>query len=154
MIFQFVSEIKRNVDQVLWTEREFNNVNGIGQAQPMLLSPECREYFIPRLKDNSSYWGHNLLEKITTYSKAFFHDLSSQALFFESELFCIEASTKETNACLWNIFGTGWVYGVRRARVTKARGTANLSVNERINVIDFFSVPDTQPILMNYDEAP
>ena len=86
--------------------------------------------------------------------RSYFHDLSSHALSFNSQFFCIEASTKENVACLWKIFGTGWGYGVRRARVTKASGAANLSVNEHINVIDFVSVPDAHSISINDDEAP
>ena len=62
-IFQFLSKMKRNVDQVLWTEIKFKNANGIGQAQPMLLSPECWDYFIFRLKEDFIYRGHNFSEK-------------------------------------------------------------------------------------------
>ena len=38
--------------------------------------------------------------------------------------------------------------------MTKASGAENLSVNERTNVIDFFSVPDSDPISPSDDEAP
>ena len=129
--------MKRHVDQELWKERKFMNANGIDQAQPMLLSCECWDYFFYQLKEDSSYRGYNFSGKITPYNKVFFHDLSSQALSFDSELFCIEASTQEHFTCLRNIFGTGWGYGIFQARVTKASGQANLSVNEQTNVIDF-----------------
>ena len=67
--------------------------------------------------------------------KTFFHDLSSEALTFTNKIYCREASSTVQFCRLRNIFGTGYGYGVRRAKVTKKGGLTSLGVFEKINAV-------------------
>ena len=71
--------------------------------------------------------------------QTFYHDLSAEVVSFKTQLYQVEAKTKDNFSCLWSIFGLGWGYGVRKAKVTKSGGMSNLALYEKINVIDFFS---------------
>ena len=88
--------------------------------------------------------------------RTYFHDLSSQAISLKGEIFCIDAHTLEQFTCLCEMFGTGYGYGVWRAKVTRASWLTNLSIYERINALDHISASITtttqQPSQM--DDAP
>ena len=154
-IFQFLSEMRRNVDKVLWTERKFMNANGIGRSLPIFISKECWDYFCARLCKDSSYAGYSFVPKQGRRTiKNYFHDLSSQAISFHCNIFYIEAWKKEHFSCLRGMFGTGWGYGVRRPKVTKSSGLANLSVYEKINVLDFLSEDQDEGNIESNEDAP
>ena len=57
--FQFMTELKRNADKVLWTKRKFSNANGIGRALPFFINKECWDYFVTRLGKDPSYEGYS-----------------------------------------------------------------------------------------------
>ena len=63
-IFQFITEMKRNADQVLWTQRKFANANGIGRTMKILINKECRDYFVAQLRKDSSYQNSDFYPKI------------------------------------------------------------------------------------------
>ena len=139
-IFMFLTEMKRNADTVLWTERKFCQANGIGRCAPVFINKDCWDYFCHRLKKNKSFVHNDLEPKHSKRTiRTFFYNLSSQAISLPVDIFYVEAETVEQFACLRKIFGTAYGYGVRRAKVTKSSGLASLSVAERINALDYFS---------------
>ena len=48
-VFQFLTQMKRNADSVLWTERKFKQANGIGRSSPLFVNYECWMYFVHKL---------------------------------------------------------------------------------------------------------
>lgn len=155
-IFIFLTEVKRNADSVLWTERKFCAANGIGRSAPVLMNKECWDYFCRRLKNHSSFSEFSFTPKQCQRTvRSYFYNLSSEAITFPVNVYCVEVDTKEQFSCLRSIFGTAFGYGVRRAKVTRSSGLASLSVYERINAVDFFSDGSNEEnTSQNEDDAP
>ena len=138
--FQFLLQMKRNADSVLWTKRKFNQANGIGRSNPIFLSRDCWAYFLGRLKRSKTFGDSEIKPRNCLRTlRCFFQDLSSKACPFGTSVFIITASSSAQYQALRNIFGTSYGFGVRRARDTQTSGLKKLSVLDQINVLDFFS---------------
>ena len=139
-VFKFLTQMKRNADSVLWTERKFKNANGIGRSLPLFVNNECWTYFTNKLQKNPSFAGYNFTPSRSSWLvRTFFHDLASQAISIPTNIHTIVAEESSRFCCLRSIFGTGYGFGVRRPRDTKNSGLSSLSITDRINVLDFFS---------------
>ena len=139
-VFNFLTQLKRNADSVLWTERKYKNSNGVGRSNPLFISYECWIYFVNQLKKDRSFVGCDFTSsKSTRTVRTFFQDLSSQAISFPANLYQIEADDSEQFKCLRKILGKSYGYGVRRPRDTRSSGLATLAVTDRINVLDYYS---------------
>ena len=126
-VFNFLTQLKRNADSVLWTERKYKNSNGVGRSNPLFINYECWIYFINRLKKDTSFVECDFLpSKSTRTVRTFFQDLSSQAISFPAKLYQIEADDNEQFKCLRSILGKSYGYGVRRPRDTRKVGSEHL----------------------------
>ena len=139
-IYQFLTQMKKNADLVLWTERKFNRANGIGRSSPMYVSSECWAYFCHRLREHESFRDVDFqADQKTCAFRTFYHDLSSNTVKLSTSLYNIEAQTSQQFKYLREIFGSSYGFGVRRPRDTLKSGTSVLSITDRINALDFFS---------------
>ena len=153
-ISQFLTQMKKNADSVLWTERKFQRANGIGRCTPVFVNNECWIYFCSRLRKHPSYSEHNFDGKSSLRSfRTFYHDLSSQAVPLATIIFHVEAETTDQFQCLRELFGTGYGYRVRRPRGTQQSGTAILSATERIKAIDYLSTGSDNGFVDEQEEA-
>ena len=152
-IFQFLTQMKKNADSVLWSERKFQRSNGRGRSNPLFINQECWTYFCNRLKNHPSFFGEIEEPNQTTRSlRTFFHDLSSQSVSLPTRIHTIEAYTADHFKVLRSLFGTGYGFGVRRSRDTKKSGTSVLAVTEQINALDFFSEGTDNGRVSNQEE--
>lgn len=139
-VFQFLTQLKRNADTVLWTQRKFKNANGVGRSNSVFVNIDCWTYFTSKIRRHASFEGYNFTPSRSVRTvQTFFHDLSSQAIAFPTNVYVIEAQESDQFECLRSIIGTGFGFGVRRPRDTRKSGLRSLSVTDRINVLDFYS---------------
>ena len=154
-IFKFLSQMKRNSDVVLWSERKFSVANGIGKGSPIAVHQDCWEYFCFRLKMSGVFTGEDIIKKDKSrVIRTFYKDLSSEAKTFHVVLTDVSAETTDQFKSLRDLFGTGYGFGVRRGRDTKKSGKRSLSILDRINAVDFYSDGSGISTDINDDYAP
>ena len=86
--FQFLCQMKKNADKVLWTERKFQRANGIDRGSPLYVNQESWNYFLFRLCRHEGFATHNFSTNLTTRSyQTFYHDLTSQSVPLKTNIF-------------------------------------------------------------------
>ena len=157
-IFQFLTSIRRHTDNLLYTERKFMNSNGLGKAQNLTnVHTECWKYFINQIKRSEHFdMEASSPKEKNRVRRTYYHNLSSSLQRFKTTMSRVEGETAEQLACLRDLLGKGFGYGVRRAKPKVGDGIVNLSILEKINAVDPFSrdhLSETDTV-MTEDESP
>ena len=96
-----------------------NCANGIVISSPLFVSLDCWNYFTKKLHQHQSFVGRNFEPSMSLRTARTFHDLSSQAFPFPTDIFVNEADNRDQFECPHGIFGTSYIFGVRRPRDTR-----------------------------------
>ena len=150
--FQVLTMVKRQIDQLLWTERKYKQGSGVVRSVPVPLFKQGWDY----LKFRFGRRGIPVIEKVTARGyKTYFSDLSSAMLSLQTTICKIEAHTSEELATVRSILGSGVGFGCRRPKPRKKDGICRLQIHEQVNVIEFTfnSEESAQPTEVDHSES-
>ena len=139
-IYQFLVQMKRNADGVLWTQRKYVQASGIGRLPPMHLSLDMWRYFENKLGRLSCFNSDDITSVIKIRSvPTYYYDLSHKVGSYPTTITKVVASSADQFKALRNMFGGTYGFGVRAPKGTKRGGVTDLMEFNFINAVDFFS---------------